>query len=111
MFTVTQQGAVSVVSGKETVTEPNLEELNRVFEQCLIASSPRVVLNLAEVPFFDSLGLEWLLDIADRCLARGGQLQIAVPGSLCRDILSATGVGDQFERFDDVRSAVRSFTR
>lgn len=111
MFPVTRQGAVIVVGGKETFAEDNLDELNRVLEDCLREPSPRVVLNLADVPLFDSLGLEWVLDAAERCAERGGQLQVAAANPLCRDILSVTGVGDRFERFDDVRAAVRSFTR
>lgn len=111
MFPMTRQGAVIVVGGKETISAENLDELNRVLAECLNEPSPRVVLHLAEVPLFDGLGLEWLLDAAERCTERGGQLQIAAVSPLCRDILSVTGVGDRFERFDDVRAAVRSFTR
>lgn len=111
MFNVVTQGAVQVISGKESITEANLPELNRYFEECLQASPPRVVLNLAEIPLFDSLGLEWLLNSAERCVERGGQLQIASSNPLCRDILAVTGVAERFEPFDDVRTAVRSFTR
>jgi anti-anti-sigma factor len=111
MFTVVQHGTVNVIAGKEAITEPNLPELNRHLDDCLKASPARVVLNLTEVPLFDSLGLEWLLTSAERCAERGGQLQIAAANPLCRDILGATGVEDRFEHFDDVRSAVRSFTR
>jgi anti-anti-sigma factor len=111
MFTTTRQGAVTVVSGKDSLTEPNLDDLNRVLDECLREPSPRIVLNLADIPLFDSLGLEWMLDAAERCAHQGGQFQIAAPNPLCCDILSATGVGERFERFDDVRSAVRSFTR
>lgn len=111
MFSVTQQGAVVVIAGKEAVSEPNLDELNRVLQKCLDESSPRIVLNLAEVPLFDSLGLEWLLDAAERLAERGGQLQIAAATPLCRDILAVTGVSDRFESFEDVRAAVRSYSR
>lgn len=111
MFAVTRQGTVSVIAGKETITEPNLDVLSRQLEECLQDVPPRVVLNLTDIPLFDSLGLEWLLDAADRCTQRGGQFQLAAANPLCRDILTVTGVGDRFERFDDVRTAVRSFTR
>ncbi len=111
MFSVVQQGAVQIITGKEAVTEPNLPELNRYFEECLRESPPRIVLSLAEIPLFDSQGLEWLLSSAERCAERGGQMQIAASNPLCRDILNVTGVGERFEHFDDVRTAVRSFTR
>lgn len=111
MFTVTRQGAVHVITGKDTITETQLDELNARMEECLKDAPPRVVVNLADVPLFDSLGLEWLLDAADRCAERGGQLQVAAPNPLCRDILDVTGVAERFESFSDVRAAVRSFTR
>ncbi len=111
MFTVTRQGTVSVITGKETVSEANLDELNHRLEECLRDAPPRVVLNLTDVALFDSRGLEWLLDSAERCSQRGGQLQLAAPNALCRDILTVTGVGESFERFDDLRAAVRSFNR
>ncbi|HET6424052.1 MAG TPA: STAS domain-containing protein [Planctomycetaceae bacterium] len=111
MFSVVLHGTVHVLSGKESITEPNLPELNRYLDDCLRSSSARVVLNLSEIPLFDSLGLEWLLTSAERCAERGGQLQIAAANPLCRDILGATGVAERFEHFDDVRTAVRSFTR
>lgn len=111
MFNVILQGTVHVIAGKEAITEPNLTELNRHLDDCLRTPPTRIVLNLSEVPLFDSLGLEWLLNSAERCAERGGQLQIAAANPLCRDILGATGVGDRFELFEDVRTAVRSFTR
>lgn len=111
MFSVVQQGAVHVITGKESITEANLPELSRYFDECLRGSPPRVVLSLAEIPLFDSQGLEWLLSSAERCVERGGQLQIAASNPLCRDILAVTGVAERFEHFDDVRTAVRSFTR
>ena len=103
MFPITRQGTVLVVEGKETVAEDNLEELNRVLEECLREPSPRVVFSLADVPLFDGLGLEWLLDATERCAEQGGQFQIAAANPLCRDILAATGVSRRVRRRDQSR--------
>lgn len=111
MFTTTRQGAVQVLSGKDAIVETTVDDLNLQLEVCLREVSPRVVLNLLDVPLIDGLGLEWLMTAAERCSERGGQMQLAAPNALCHDILTVTGVGDLFEKFPDVRAAVRSFNR
>ncbi|MBM4076587.1 MAG: STAS domain-containing protein [Planctomycetes bacterium] len=111
MFQVSQQGTIDVIYGNDPLTEPNLSELNHVFEETLKHVPPRIVLNMADIPLMDSAGLEWTLDATERCALMGGRLQIAAANPLCRDILRITGVGEQFETFVDVRSAARSFAR
>ena len=70
-----------------------------------------MVLDLGNIPFMDSAGLELLLTLRDECLQAGGSLQLAGPGPLCRDILVATGVAEQFAIFDDLATAVGSYAR
>ena len=111
MFNAQQQGAITLISGNGPIASSTLEELGRLLDECLAASHRRIVFNLTEVPLFDSAGLEWLLDASDSCAALGGQLQLAAANLLCRDILRITGIGNRFETFEDVRTAVRSFSR
>ena len=111
MFERTQQGTVSVISGSEPITAKTSEDLSLVFESCFEHGHARVVLDLEHVPLLDSQGLTLLLDTSDRCNRRGGMFQLAAPNPLCSDILLATGVGQQFELFEDVTDAVRSFAR
>ena len=109
MFRESRQGAIKVISGSVPLSGDNLQFLRTAFEQILDAGQPRGVLDLREVALIDSEGLECLLDVLDSFEQRAGILKLAAPNPLCADILSVTGVGDYFETFPDVNSAVGSF--
>lgn len=111
MFERSRQGAVDVVSGTDPLDEAHLEAARAALEPCLAAGRPAIVFNLARVAYIDSAGLELLLDLSDRCRARGGEMQLAGPNGLCGDILRVTEVADRFSVFDNVTSAVGSFAR
>ena len=64
---------------------------------------------MEKIPLVDSCGLELLLEVREHCRSRSGAVRLAAPNPLCREILSATGVGDDFEIYDDVLSAVGSY--
>ena len=109
MFRESRQGAVKVISGSIPLSGENLQFLRTEFDPLLDSGQPRAVLDLREVALIDSAGLECLLDVLDKFEARTGILKLAAPNPLCADILSVTGVGDYFETFPDVNSAVGSF--
>ena len=109
MFKRTKQGAITVITGGAPSTTENREVLSDVLETCLGEGQPRAVLDLQEVALIDSAGLELLLDVQENFEQRAGTLKLAAPNSLCRDILSVTGVGNQFEIYREVKSAVGSF--
>lgn len=111
MFQASKQGAVQVVSGDAPLNSEHLPIAQDAFEKCFGKGQPRIVLNLEGIPLIDSAGLELLLDIRDRCLQSGGAMQLAAPGALCRDILQVTGLANQFAIFDDLNSAVGSFSQ
>jgi anti-sigma B factor antagonist len=111
MFETRRQGAVQVLTGDEPIHAATIGQLDSQLIACLSYGQPKVVIDLERVPLLDSAGLEWLVDAAEKCFQRGGQIQLAAPSALCSDILRITGVGEQVEVFDDVTSAVRSFSR
>lgn len=111
MFELRRQGAVSVLSGDEPLAAAAVEDLDAQLQSCFTHGQPRLVIDLERVPLLNSAGLEWLVDAAEKCFHRGGQVQLASPNALCSDILRITGVADQIEVHDDVASAVRSFSR
>jgi anti-anti-sigma factor len=109
MFLRAKQGAVDVIRGSDPLSGEHLDGLARVFDECIGHGQPRIVCDMQYVPLIDSAGLELLLDVRDRSLDRGGCVKLAGPNPLCRDILNATGVGLEFEVFDDVIEAAASF--
>ena len=111
MFERTVQGTVSVVNGPDAIIASNCDAVRSVLSECVSRGQPRLVLNLNHVPLIDSAGLDLLLEISERCMDRGGSMQLAAPNALCADILRITGVGERFVIFEDVSDAVRSFSR
>ena len=109
MFRESRQGAIKVISGSVPLSGDNLDFLRTAVEQSLAEGQPRAVLDLREVALIDSAGLNCLLDVLELFEGRAGVLKLAAPNPLCADILSVTGVGDYFETFQDVNSAVGSF--
>ncbi len=111
MFECSKQGSVFVLSGNDALTRDNTEDLSQISEKCFGHGQPKIVFDLRTVPLFDSAGLELLLDLRDRCLKHGGAIQLAAPNPLCQEILQATDLARDFAIFDDVVSAVGSFSR
>lgn len=111
MFQCALQGAVSVITTKSPLVTDNLANLSDVMESATRAGQPMVVFDLSEVPLANGHALEYLLDTRDQFLACGGNLKLAAPSSLLRDILRITQVLDQFEVYDQVSEAVGSYVR
>lgn len=109
MFEQKRQGAVDVIGGGERIAGDQVAALAKVLEARANHTQPHVVLDLQGVAVVDSAGLELLLDTQEEYQRLGGALKLANPGTLCREVLKATGVGAKFEIFPDTRSAVRSF--
>lgn len=111
MFQLSTQGAVAVLTGNQPVKQEQADELATVVRRATEGGQPMVVLDLQRVPLFDSAGLEALLDAQDTIEKRGGDLKMAAPNELIRDLLRVSGVADRFEIFSDVKTAVGSFAR
>jgi anti-anti-sigma factor len=111
MFEQKHQGAVDVISGGDRITGEHVAELSALLEARVERGQPQIVLDLQSIVVIDSAGLELLLDFQEKCQRMGGALKLANVGSLCREVLKATGVGARFETFRDSGGAVRSFVQ
>lgn len=67
-----------------------------------------IVFNLAEVPFIDSAGLEYLLDLQDRLAERFGQVKLVCPDENVTQILDFTRLRSTFEVYKETHDAVKS---
>lgn len=111
MWEKTRHGAVDIVSGAVALTKDSADGLRRVFEECVSAGQPRLVLDCCLVPLIDSSGLELLLEIRDTCRRRGGQFHLAGVNTLVMDILQVTGIVALFEIHSDAVAAAGSFAQ
>ncbi len=80
-------------------TAPQLQsELSRL----LRSDSDRVVVDLSEVEFCDSTGMNVLLAAMKRLRERGGSLELAAPRPAVRRILQVTGLDTVFTVYERV---------
>jgi anti-anti-sigma factor len=104
-----QHGAVMVVLVDGPIIEADADSLQQRVSALAADRLGRVVLDVKDVPFVDSAGLEALADLAD-CLAETGQtLRLCSTGETLREVLDLTELSDLIEQFEDVTDAVRSF--
>jgi anti-anti-sigma factor len=104
-----RQGAVTVLKPQGPLVEADLMDFTSALTLAANANLCRCVVDLSAVPFVDSKGLEALLDATDE-MARGGRaLKLCCVDKTVRQVLELTGLVNQFEHFEDVNSAIRSF--
>ena len=111
MIVTETHGAVDVLAIKGPLNRESREQLAEQIELVAPGTVPQIVLDLTEVPLVDSEGLEVLLDARDAVRRRGGVIKLADAPALTAEILRATGVGDYFESFADLRAAMGSYSR
>lgn len=99
-------GDVLVVHAPEELSE----EQSHTFQKFVLAQERvKVVVDLDSVESLDSAGLESLLDIQDELQASQGDVKVISANSVNRKILEITRLDQQFEVFDSVIDAVKSF--
>jgi anti-sigma B factor antagonist len=104
-----QRGAVTVVKPDGPLVAADVEEFKQKLAEEIRRNLGRVVLDVSAVPFVDSQALECLVDITTELAYSGKALKLCAPVDTLKEVLELTGVASEFEQFDDVIAAVRSF--
>jgi anti-sigma B factor antagonist len=68
-----------------------------------------IVLDMSNVVFIDSAGLESLLALRDRCHDNTRTLKLAALDETCRKILEVTRLAPEFDTYEELAGAVKSF--
>lgn len=104
-----QHGTVLVLVPDGALIEEEVADFARRVRECLQAGNVKIVLQMNNVPFVDSMGLETLLALYGEAMALGGELKVSAPTDIGRDILRATRLNNVIEVFDSTPEARRSF--
>jgi anti-anti-sigma factor len=104
-------GSVSVVTPHGPLANDELEAFRQEFQRAISHKSGRVVLDMSDVPYLDSGGIEALLDLCAGQLAASARPRLAQLGDACREALDLTDVLPRLTVFDTVESAIRSYKR
>ncbi|MBY0112672.1 MAG: STAS domain-containing protein [Phycisphaerales bacterium] len=104
-----QHGAVKAVVPQGAICQGDAAAFENEVAQALSANMGRCVVDLSATPFVDSQGLESLLNLTERLADAGRLLKLCGVCETVREILDVTDLSDQFEVYEDVGAAVRSF--
>lgn len=108
-ITAESYGQAVILNLKGELSADALEAFNHAVERQLVDAAVRdLVLNMASVPFVDSLGLECLLDLQQKMNDRLGQVRLTNLDPNVAKILEITRLESSFERFADVAEAVKN---
>ncbi len=107
-----------VTSGVAVVTAPAEIDMGTVTHlrtaplQAAIGGHPTVVVDMTQTRLCDSAGLNLLVRVHKRTLARGGELRLVVPvGAVVRHIFAVTGIDRVIPHFSSLQEALVADTR
>ena len=104
-------GSVSVVIPHGPLAGDELGDFRQRCQAVIDQKSGRVVLDMSDVPYLDSAGIETLLELCIGQPAASAQPRLAQLGETCREALDLTDMLGRLNVFDTVESAIRSYKR
>lgn len=105
-FDVREKGDVTILDVRGVLVRgPSCEGLFQQVKQLLAAGKAKLVLNLAELTFFDSIGMNALIKAAVAAAEQGAQLKLVRP----EEMSSSTQTLGPLEMYADEEEALASF--
>ncbi|HTA02033.1 MAG TPA: STAS domain-containing protein [Streptosporangiaceae bacterium] len=99
--TTRSQGDHTVISVTGEIDLYTAPKLQSELMTALDSSPVRLIVDMSGVEFCDSTGINVLLAAHRQARERGGELQLAGPGSATRKVLQVTGLESVFTVLDD----------
>jgi anti-sigma B factor antagonist len=103
-------GDVSVISIEGNVLQENAQALKKELRDLVKEGKIRLVLDLNTSNYISSMCLSTIVEIKKRVNDLGGDLKLSGPNGLIRNLLESTNLIKVIEIYNDVDSAVKSFT-
>jgi len=100
---------VTVVELRGDLDGDSVEPLRSALTEIVTGRRAGVVLNMSEVEFINSQGLELLLWVRDYCRQNRVPLRLAGLAENCLTILEITRLQDDFDCHAELAEAVKSF--
>ena len=96
----------------ELIGEFTAEFSNQLYERIDVVcddNTTGIVIDLSNVGFIDSTGLEQLLETREYCRKNDHQIKLAGLDELCLKIMEITRLLPKFDIYDELSEAVKSF--
>jgi anti-anti-sigma factor len=100
---------VTVVELQGDVDGDLAEVLKNIITSTIARSRTCIVLDMCNVAFIDSQGLEVLIWVRDYCKQNKTQLRLAGLDENCEKIFEITRLENEFDRYAELTEAVKSF--
>lgn len=104
-------GNITVLTAHGPLLAEESIDLRRSIETAMAAGAKRVVVDLADVPYLDSGGIELLLESCDVTHSPYQRPVLAALSETCLEALELTNCLPRLEVFDTVENAMRSCRR
>jgi anti-anti-sigma factor len=104
-------GSVSVLVPHGPLAGEDVEHLRQSLSLAIDQKGGRIVLDMSDVPYLDSSGIEALLELCAGQRIGSARPRLAQLGETCREALDLTDVLPGLTVFDTVESAIRSYKR
>lgn len=105
------EGQVTLVAPHGPLVVDDLADLRRSLETAGGGPLRRIVIDMADVPYMDSGGIELLLESCGAHLPPHQRPKLAALTETCREALDLTDVLPRLDVFDTVENALRSCQR
>ena len=103
-----QQGTIAVLVPHGAIIDDDREKFSEAISKSIEGGRAKIIIDMSNVPFVESQGLEMLLDSAESASFHGGGIRIMNPSDIVRDILTATRLTSKIELHNDMLEARRS---
>jgi len=100
---------ISVVELQGEIDADIADALKNIVTDMVSRKRAGIVLNMSDVSFIDSAGLELLLWVRDYCRRNKTQLRVAGLDENCAKVLEITRLQNEFDRHAELAEAVKSF--
>ena len=104
-------GSVSVLVPHGALAGDDVEDFRDHLHNTIDQKSGRVVVNMDDVPYLDSIGIEALVSLCTGTHSASARPRLAQLGETAREALHLTDVLERLTVFDTVESAIRSYKR
>ena len=100
---------VTVAELQGDLDAESVELLQNTITNIIAANKAGIVLNMCEVSFIDSKGLEKMLWARDYCNQNNCQIRVAELSENTIKILEITRLENEFDRYIELAEAIKSF--
>lgn len=105
-----QVGGIQILKIHDLLSEHANKEILKAAQQRIDAGQKRFVVDLSQVRYMNSVGLNFLITLRARSQEEGGDIAVANPSEKVMDLLNMTKLAPIFRIYSTVEAAAQAFS-